>query len=224
MLWKTNWVDGEGEWEGRGKRRGWVQPRVPPAPCDLSSVMTCTALLLSCQDGEGLVDLHHDDDEEASGQQEGGPEKREQEGLGPIEAPVQDPGLILARGREAIENPVLVEIVSDFLYVGPGQLVVVQAAWDVGALWGEAGVPWSGSPHLLAPTDEWLARCEEQGQRCSRAHGGRGGRGKPELSKATGCPHNVVCEHGGPAAAQGPAGVLALLPLLWSFRQTTHPF
>lgn len=103
--------------------------------------MTCTGLLLSRQDGEGLVDLHHDDDEEASGQQEGGPEEREQEGLGPVEAPVQDPGLILPRGREAVENPVLVEIVSDFLHVGPGQLVVVQAAWDVGALRGEAGVP-----------------------------------------------------------------------------------
>lgn len=43
-----------------------------------------------------------------------------------------------------------------------------------------------------------------------------GGRG-PELSKATGCPHSVICEHGGPAAAQGPAGVLALFPI-------THPF
>lgn len=144
MLWKTDWVGWEGGWEGRGKRHGYTngaQPRARPAPCDLTSVVTCTGLLLSRQDGEGLVDLHHDDDEEASGQQEGGPEEREQEGLGPVEAPVQDPGLILPRGREAVENPVLVEIVSDFLHVGPGQLVVVQAAWDVGALRREAGVP-----------------------------------------------------------------------------------
>ena len=52
-------------------------------------------LLLSCQDGKGLVYLDHGDDEETSSQQEGGPEEREEEGLGPIEAPIQDSGLVL---------------------------------------------------------------------------------------------------------------------------------
>lgn len=108
---------------------------------NLSSVVAETGLLLSRQDGEGLVDFHHGDDEEATGQQERGPEEREEEGLGPVEAPVQDPGLILPRGREAVENLVLMEFVSDFLHVGPGHLVVVQAAWDVGALWAEARAP-----------------------------------------------------------------------------------
>lgn len=98
-------------------------------------------LLLGRQDGEGLVDLDHGDDEEAPGEQEGRPEEREEQGLRSVEAPVQDPGLVLARGREAVEHLVLVEIVSDFLHIGPGHLVVVQAAWDVGALWGEARDP-----------------------------------------------------------------------------------
>lgn len=94
-------------------------------------------LLLGRQDGEGLVDLHHDDNEEAAGQQEGGPEEGEEEGLGPVEALIQDAGLVLPSGGEAVENLVLVELGSNFLHVGPGRLVVVQAAWDVGALRGE---------------------------------------------------------------------------------------
>lgn len=57
--------------------------------------MAWIGLLLSRQDGKGLVDLHHGDNEEATGQQEGGPEEREEQGLGSIEAPVQDSGLIL---------------------------------------------------------------------------------------------------------------------------------
>lgn len=91
-------------------------------------------LPLGRQDGQGLVDLHHDDDEQAAGQQKGGPEEREEEALGPIEAPVQDAGLILPSRGEAEEILVLMKPGSDLLHVGPGHLVVVQAAWDVGAL------------------------------------------------------------------------------------------
>lgn len=143
------------------KRHGYtngVQPRVPPVPCHLSSVVAETGLLLSRQDGEGLVGLHHGDDEEATRQQEGGPEEGEEEGLGPVEAPVQDSGLVLPRGREAVEDLVLVELVSDFLHVGPGHLVVVQAAGDVGALWGEARAPWGGRSLCRDPE---MSGCQE---------------------------------------------------------------
>ena len=91
-------------------------------------------LPLGRQDGQGLVDLHHDDNEQAAGQQEGGPEEREEEALGPIEAPVQDAALVLQSRGKAEEVLVLVEPGSDLLHVGPGHLVVVQAAWDVGTL------------------------------------------------------------------------------------------
>lgn len=117
--------------------------------------MASTGLLLRCQDGERLVDLHHGDDEEAPCQQERRPEEGEEEGLWPVEAPVQDAALVLPSCREAVENPVLVELGSDLLHVGPGRLVVVQAAWDVGALWGRGksthGV---GNPCFLGPAVE----------------------------------------------------------------------
>ena len=110
----------EGAWDtsGSGLRGRWA----------------CVDLPLGRQDGQGLVDLHHDDDEQAASQQKGGPEEREEEALGPIEAPVQDAGLILPSRGEAEEILVLMEPGSDLLHVGPGHLVVVQAAWDVGAL------------------------------------------------------------------------------------------
>lgn len=126
---------------GRGTVHDGAQPGVPPGPCGPGGAVAWGSLLLGGQDGEGLVDFHHGDDEEAAGQQEGGPEQREEKGLRPVEAPVQDAGLVLPRHREAQENAVLVESVSDGLHVGPGRLVVVQAAWDVGALWGEARAP-----------------------------------------------------------------------------------
>ena len=69
-----------------------------------------------------------------------------------MEAPVQDSGLVLPRGREAVENLVLVEAASDSLHVGPGQLVVVQAARDVGALGRERERRWAGKAPSLRPS------------------------------------------------------------------------
>lgn len=100
--------------------------------------MAWMALLLGRQDGQVLVALHHGDNEEATGQQEGGPEEGEEEGLGPVEAPEQHAGFVPWRCGEAVEDLLLLEVGSDLFHVGPGRLVVVQAAWDVGALWGEA--------------------------------------------------------------------------------------
>lgn len=109
--------------EGRG---GHAEPSlgVSPGPLRPGPCVAWTGSLLGCQDGEGLVDLHHGNDEEAAGQQEGRPEEIEEEGLGPVEALVQDAGLIRPCRREAVENPELVESVSDFLHVGPGCRVV----------------------------------------------------------------------------------------------------
>lgn len=109
-------------------------PGTHPAPGGPSSDVVWMGLLLGCQDGEGLVDLHHGDNEEATGQQEGGPEEGEEEGLGTVEALIQDTRLILPSRGEAVENLALVEFGSNLLHIGPGHLVVVQAAWDVGAL------------------------------------------------------------------------------------------
>lgn len=138
MPWKTRGSAG-GEWKGRGNRRGHSLG-FPPAPCRPSSGVAWARLLLCRQDGEGLVDFHHGNNEEATGQQGGGPQEREEKGLWPVEPPVQDARLVLLSRREAEENPGLMEVLSDFLHVRPGLLVVVQAAWDVGALWGEASM------------------------------------------------------------------------------------
>lgn len=116
-------VESEAGGEGRGGHTQHSLGGLPGAPAAQPCV-AWTGSLLGCQDGEGLVDLHHGDDEEAAGQQEGRPEEIEEEGLGPVEALVQDAGLIRPRRREAVENPELVEPVSDFLHVGPGRRVV----------------------------------------------------------------------------------------------------
>lgn len=130
---ETEGRQGEEEWVPK-----WVQPGAHQVPCSLSSVVAWMGLFLGCQDGEGLVDLHHGDNEEATGQQEGGPEEEEEEVPGSIEALVQDAGLIFLSRGEAVENPVLVEFGSDLLHISPGPLVVVQAARDVGALEGRS--------------------------------------------------------------------------------------
>ena len=142
-------------------------------------------LLLGCQDGEGLVDLHHDDNEEATGQQEGGPEEGEEEGLGTVEALVQDTRLILPSRGEAVENLALVEFGSNLLHIGPGHLVVVQAAWDVGALQGEARAPVG----LDIPASQRPARNKEERQLCSQAPGW-----ESRLSKAWQAARGVVLE------------------------------
>lgn len=126
MRWKTGWRGGESR---RQEEKAGVDTHstawgVSPGPLRPGPCVAWTGSLLGCQDGEGLVDLHHGDDEEAAGQQEGRPEEIEEEGLGPVEALVQDAGLIRPRCREAVENSELVEPVSDFLHVGPGRRVV----------------------------------------------------------------------------------------------------
>lgn len=134
------WIAGK-QWGGRGRRNGYPsgwQPGAHQVPCSLSSVVAWMGLFLGCQDGEGLVDLHHGDNEEATGQQEGGPKEEEEEVPGSVEALVQDAGLIFLGRGEAVENPVLVEFGSDLLHISPGPLVVVQAARDVGALEGRS--------------------------------------------------------------------------------------
>lgn len=143
MRWKTGWSGGERRKAGGEGRGGHAEHSlgIPPGPLRPGPRVAWTGSLLGRQDGEGLVDLHHGDDEEAAGQQEGRPEEIEEEGLGPVEAPVQDAGLVRPRRREAVENPELVESGSDFLHVGPGRRVVAQAAGNVGALWGEARAP-----------------------------------------------------------------------------------
>lgn len=74
--------------EGRGGSRGThVRGSLGahPVPLGPGSPAAWRGLLLSRQDGKGLIDLHHGDNEETSGQQEGGPEEREEQGPGPIE-------------------------------------------------------------------------------------------------------------------------------------------
>lgn len=82
---------------GRGTQVG-SSLGAPAVSSGRDSSGTWRGLLLSCQDGEGLVDLHHGDNEETSSQQEGRPEEREEQGPGPIETLVQDSGLVLPSG------------------------------------------------------------------------------------------------------------------------------
>lgn len=120
-------------------------------------------LPLGCQDGEGPVELHHGDDEEAAGQQEGGPEEGDEEGLRPVEAPVQRAGLVAPGRGEAAEDAVLVEVGSDPLHVGPGRRVVVQAVRDVGALRSESrrrvGVSVSQGPRVREGEGQGTEKC-----------------------------------------------------------------